>query len=173
MMKNSNLLNECYKAFTCQRPTLAVDDATHCLSCDETQKAHSKLPLLKNAVANDFRLCYMDMETLTENALMYYMPKLLEFLLKNEETTQGILAGEHISSSLRNLVPDDRNNRFKNYTKTQKIVIVQVLEEVHKRYYKEDGYGYWDDDLQIYEDEKKRQELAELCQNALDFWRTD
>ena len=80
-----SLKNELYKTFTMQRPELAVDVRGHCLACAETQETHETLLDLKQVTVNHFQLCYMTVESLSEDAFLYYMPRLLEFLLLGEE----------------------------------------------------------------------------------------
>jgi len=54
-MIQKQFIKKLYKTFALnQRPEMAVDDQMHCLSCEETQKAHSNLHNLKLVSVNDF-----------------------------------------------------------------------------------------------------------------------
>ena len=171
-MIQKQFIKQLYQTFALnQRPEMAVDDPMHCLSCEETQKAHSNLPNLKLVSVDDFRVCYLSIGSLNENAFIYYLPKLLELALQEEKITQGILTGETITNSVvSSLIPFENDNRFENYSKDKIEIIIEVIAQIHKKYFKED-YGYWNFDFEYFEEEKDIQKLVASCEKALAFWK--
>jgi len=170
-MSQKQIIKKIYKAFyLSQRPNKAVDDPSHCLSCEETQEAHSNLPNIRDVTVDDFRLCNMSIECLNENAFKYYMPKLLEMALTKEKISSGIFYGETIISFLvSQLIPNKYGDRFKYYLKNEIDIIIEVLELLHQEHVKE-NYEYWDFDREciVHCDEDK--EIVEACEQALLFW---
>jgi len=171
-MSQKQFIKQLYKTFALnQRPEMAVDDPMHCLSCEETQETHSNLSKLKNVVVNDFRICYISIGSLNENAFIYYLPKLLELALQEDEITQGILKGETITNSvLSSLIPFENDNKFENYSKDKIEIIIEVVAQIHKKYFKED-YGYWNFDFEYFEEEEDIQKLVASCEKVLEFWK--
>ena len=156
---------ELYITFKTTRPKLAVDDHTHCLSCNETQETHEKIKELKDATVDDFQLCYMAIESFSEEAFMYYMPKLLELLLIGKENNWGIFKIFFVGQ----LVPNKFGNRFKHYNKAQTKLIITVLEFVYNKYNTEDEI--WDYNIDMMTNSSDYKDLLKYCKEALDFWK--
>jgi len=123
LLLTPKLKKEIFKTFKSSRPELAVDEPKHCLSCDETQETHEKIANLKHLNVDHFNICFMSVETCSEEAFLYYMPKLFElFLLGKENEWDSFQIG-----FLRQLVPNKFGDRFKNYNKEQIQLIIKVL----------------------------------------------
>ena len=141
------------------------------MACNETQEAHDKLPNLKSVTIDDFRLCYMSIESLSESAFLYYMPKLLEKAITGEERTKGWSEGYSITDFLLSqLIPNKHGNRFENYSKDKVEIIIEAIEKIHKNNFKED-YGLWNFDFEYFDEEDEIQEIVAKCEKVLKFWR--
>ena len=172
MHPTKQFIKKLYKTFVLnQRPEMAVDVIGHCLSCAETQETHDNLPNLKSVTIDDFRLCRMSIESLSESAFLYYMPKLLEKALTGEKATKGLNRGYSITDFLLSqLIPNKHGNRFENYSKDKIEIIIEVVEQIHKKHFKED-YGYWHFNSEYFVEEEEIQEIVANCEKALEFWR--
>ena len=169
-MDIKKITKKIYKAFpNSSRPEIAVDELGHCLTCDETQEAHRTLKVLKYVTANDFRLCHISLESLSASAFLYYMPRLLELAITEENTTKGLLAGNFIISFVDQLVPNKWGDRFDFYGKEKIDIIIEVLNILIYKNYME-YYEEWDYDLEIMIDKTDKKELVEVCEKTLIFW---
>lgn len=169
-MKNMNLIKRLNQVFNMNRPKLAVDDPNHCVACNETQEAHENLPLLKDVTANDFRLCFLSIEALSEEALQYYIPKLIELSIAKAEITKGGKSN-FVAAFLTQLTPNEFSNRFCNYSKLQIIIMTECLVEIHKTFFQE-SYEYWDYESELLIENTDYKENVELCEHALIFWKS-
>ena len=161
-----SLKRRLYKTFHYSRPVVAVDEPKHCLSCDETQETHQKIVDLKQLNVAHFNICYMSVETFSEEAFKYYMPKLLELLLSGKENEWGYFR----NGLLRQLKPNKFGDRFKNYNKEQIKLMIDVLLIANNYYSRKEES--WDYELDMMADYTMYKDAQELCEKALDFWKS-
>jgi len=154
-----------YLTFKEKRPTLAVDNPRHCLSCDETQETHEKLPDLKGLSVEHFNVCFMSVESFSEDAFLYYMPKLLELALIGEDNEWD----SFMPGFLGQLIPNKFGNRFENYSQSQVKLVIEVVKLIYDKHNRVENA--WDNKLEMMTDRSMYEELIEYCNVALVFWR--
>ena len=165
LLLTPKLKKQLYKTFKNDRPKQAVDEPKHCLSCDETQITHEKITDLKQLNVDHFNICYMSVETFSEDALLYYMPKLLELLLLGKENKWD----NYRNGILRQLIPNKFGDRFNNYNKEQINLIIEVLELWYNKHNRIEEI--WDYEAEMMTDNSWYKEQLEHCGKALEFWK--
>jgi len=168
--KNKSLLTvkmkeKLYAAFKTSRPTLAVDEPKHCLSCDETQSRHENIPDLKELTVDDFNICDMSVETFSTEAYLYYMPKLLELAYIGKDNEWD----SFMSGFLGQLIPNKFGNRFENYNKLQIKLMIETLELIYQKYNRTEEA--WDYHLEMMVDNSAYEDIIKYCKVALEFWK--
>ena len=130
-MNKEEIINNAYKEFSFFERPMHFTDYKHCEECedhDETMRSCNLRDIGAKEVGNPG---WSPLPLLTEHALGYVMPRLIEMALNLEKNADGDI---FIFDFLLCLTPNKEYKRFNNYSSGQINIIQQCLKYIKNNY---------------------------------------